>query len=309
MAVADLNVRGVGLVYQPESRYVQVSDIRMHYLDWGGDGPVCVMFHGAGMCGGTWEPIVQRLEGRLHCITPDMRSHGETEGSTVPISWELLAEDVAGFLSALDLRQVVVAAHSFGAGSAIFASARISDRVAGGYFIEPTPFAQLTRTADDRERFRQAHQGVRNKRRAFRSRQEMFESIKGRGGFRFVTDESLWAYVNHGTRERSDGSVELKCTPESEAAFFDAQVDASSMWSMLARITYPVTLVYSEARYRDPLAWKQHEPIVRRFKKLVRTCFEITPGTHNTAMEHPDIHVRKVLELVDRIESEGRLPK
>lgn len=279
----------------------------MHYLDWGGDGPICVMFHGAGMCGGTWEPIVRRLAGKLHCITPDLRSHGDTETSTKVVSWDLLAGDAAGFVRALDVQPVIVVAHSFGAGSALLASERMVDQVAGGYFVEPTLLAQLTQTKEDRERAKRARQGVRNKRKAFQSRQEMFDTIKGRGGFRLVTDESLWAYVNHGTRERADGSVELRCTPETEAAFFEAQADAVSTWPTLARITYPVTLVYSEARHNAPQTWQQHEPIVRKFEELVRTRFEITPGTHNTLMEHPDIHVRLISELVDQVESEGRL--
>lgn len=205
--------------------YIDVNGIRMHYLDWGGDGPICVMFHGAGMCGGTWEPIVQRLAGRIHCITPDFRSHGKSEASTVPVSWDLLADDVAGFIYALDAKPVIIVAHSFGAGAVLLASARMSDRVAAGYFVEPTLLAQLAQVREDRERAKLARQGVRNKRREFRSREEMFDAIKGRGGFRFVTDESLWAYVNHGTLERPDGSVELRCTPDAEAAFFEAQAD------------------------------------------------------------------------------------
>ncbi|MBI4201105.1 MAG: alpha/beta hydrolase [Chloroflexi bacterium] len=294
---------------QPESRFVDVNGIRMHYLDWGDNGPICVMVHGAAMSGGTWEPLVRRLKGRLRCITPDLRSHGDTEGPTVPISWDLLAADVAGFVGALDLYHVVVVAHSFGAGAALLASSLMSDRVAGGYFIEPTLLVQLTRTLEEQEQARQTRQGVRGKRWTFPSRQGAFDAIKGRGGFTAVTDESLWAYVNHSTRERPDGSVELKCTPEAEAALFDAQADAVSTWSRLARITYPVTLIYSQARYSDPQAWQQHEPIVRRFMELVRTRFAVTPGTHNTAMEHPDIHARLILELLDQIESEGRLPR
>ncbi len=265
------------------------------------------MFHGAGMCGGTWEPIVRRLAGSMHCITPDLRSHGKSESSTVPVSWELLADDVAGFVRVLDAEPVIIVAHSFGAGAVLLASARMSDRVAGGYFVEPTVLAQLAQSEENRERAKLARQGVRNKRRTFQSHQEMFDIIKGRGGFRFVTDESLWAYVNHGTRKRPDGTIELRCTPEAEAAFFEAQPDKFSTWPTLARITYPVTLVYSETRRNTPQTWQQHEPIVRRFKELVRTRFEITSGTHNTVMEYPDIHVRMILELADHIEGKGRL--
>ena len=286
-------------------RYVDVNGIQIHYLDWGGNGPICVMFHGAGMCGGTWEPIAQRLSSRMHCVAPDLRSHGESEASTVRVSWNLLANDVAGFVNALDAEPVIIVAHSFGAGAALLASQLMPDRVAGGYFVEPTLLAQLAQVREDRERAKLARQGVRNKRREFRSHQEMFDAIKGRGGFRFVTDESLWAYVNHGTQQRPDGSVELRCSPEAEAAFFEAQADPSSTWPSLAQITYPITLVYSEARYNSTQTWKQHEPIVRRFEELVQTRFLITPGTHNTVMEHPDIHVRMILELVDQMPSKS----
>ncbi|MBI4202727.1 MAG: alpha/beta hydrolase [Chloroflexi bacterium] len=293
---------------QPEDRFVDANGIRMHYLDWGGDGPVGVMVHGAGMCGGLWEPVARRLEGNLRCLTLDLRSHGDSEVSSAPVSWDLLAADIAGFVAALDLRNVVLVAHSFGAGAALLASPRMAGRIAGGYFIEPTLLAQLTRTPEERERGKLARQGVRNKRWVWASRQAMFDSLKGRGGFRLLTDESMWAYVNWGARERPDGSVELKCTPAAEAAFFDAQAEADQVWPILAQVDYPVTLVYSESRRSDPQAWAQHEPIVRRFMELVPTRFAVTPGTHNTAMEHPDIHARLVLELVAQLEQEGRLP-
>jgi pimeloyl-ACP methyl ester carboxylesterase len=290
-------------VLQPEGRFVDANGIRMHYLAWGGDGPVCVMVHGAGMSGGTWEPLVQRLAGRLHCITPDLRSHGDTEASATPVSWELLARDVAGFVEALDLQHVVVVGHSFGAGAALLASPLLAGRIVGGYFVEPTLLAQLARTPEEREHARLGRQGVRNKRWMFPSRQELFSAIKGRGGFRLVTDEALWAYVNHGTRERPDGSVELKCTPEAEASFFEAQADAVSTWQTLAKIAYPVTLVYSGARYSNSDDWPRHQPVVQQFRDLVGSRFKITPGTHNTAMEHPEIHARLVLEMVEQIKS------
>ena len=114
-----------------QDRYVDVNGIQIHYLDWGGDGPVCVMFHGAGMCGGTWEPIVQRLAGRMHCIAPDLRSHGKSAASTAPATWDLLAQDVAGFVNALDTGPVIIVAHSFGAGAALLASQLMPDRVRG----------------------------------------------------------------------------------------------------------------------------------------------------------------------------------
>ncbi len=288
-----------------QDQYINVNGNQIHYLDWGGDGPTCVMFHGAGMCGGVWEPIAQRLAGRIHCIAPDLRSHGKSTASIVPVSWDLLAEDVAGFVNALDAESVIVVAHSFGAGAALLASQLMPDRVAGGYFVEPTLLAQLAQIPEDRERAKLVRQGVRNKRSVFRSHQEMFDAIKGRGGFKFVTDDLLWAYVNHGTQERPDGSVELRCSPETEAAFFEAQADSISTWPSLAQIAYPVTLVYSEARYNSTQAWKQHEPIVRRFEGLVQTRFQIAPGTHNTVMEHPDVHVRMILELVDQIKNEA----
>ncbi|GEM_PF-169271 len=293
---------------QPESRFVDANGIRMHYLDWGGDGPVCVMVHGAGMCGGLWEPVARRLAGNLRCLTLDMRSHGDSEVSSAPVTWDLLAADIASFVAALDLHHIVLVAHSFGAGAALLSSPRMARRIAGGYFIEPTLLAQLTRTPEERERGKLARQGVRNKRWVWASRQAMFDALKGRGGFKIITDESLWAYVNWGARQRADSSVELKCTPETEAAFFEAQADADWVWPVLAQLDYPVTLVYSESRRSDPQAWAQHEPIARRFMELVRTRFEVTPGTHNTAMEYPDAHVPLVMELMAQLQREGRLP-
>ena len=52
---------------EPTSNYVSANGVKLHYLQWGDDGPSIVIEHANSHCGGLWGPVVSRLDGRF-CI-------------------------------------------------------------------------------------------------------------------------------------------------------------------------------------------------------------------------------------------------
>jgi pimeloyl-ACP methyl ester carboxylesterase len=257
------------------------------------------MLHGNGMCGGAWEPIVKRVSHRLHCIAPDLRDHGDSGRSDENVLWDTPATDVAEFFKALGLRDIVLVAHSRGATAGLVSSAESADRIAGAYLIEPS--VMLGRWVGRREvaAARAAKPEPTEKQTVFPSRQALFDAYKGRGGFRNVTDESLWAYVNYGTRVLPDGRTQLKFV---DAPRFGRGAHEPFVWERIAKIKFPVLLVYGQESGKPADA-----PDIKRFLELVPARFELVPGTHNTAMEHPDVHAQKILGFLDQLEREGRL--
>lgn len=300
---------------QPDSRFVHVNGIRLHYLDWGGDGPTCLMLHGTSLCAGSWEPIVARLGGRFRCVGVDLRSHGDSDQSPAPINWELLRDDLTGLYEALDVRDALLVGHSRGAGVGMLSASRMPERFAGAVLIEPSILRVAARSAMDREgpppEERTAPRRPRGpnlidlarvRRAVFPSRQAVFDTYKGRGAFKDATDESLWAYVSYGTRVLADGQVELKCPPSVEAEFYSAALSPGQVWESIGRMAFPVMLVYSQSSTRDPSF-----PGIRQFMEAVRTRFEVVPGTHFTSMEYPDIHASLILRFAEQLAGEGRL--
>ena len=90
--------------------------------DFGGTGPLLMMCHATGFCGGYWEPIARRLADRFRCVAIDFRGHGRTtfpEG--LSMAWPgmghdlLAAIDYARTLDGVDEAGPVFAAgHSMG---------------------------------------------------------------------------------------------------------------------------------------------------------------------------------------------------
>ena len=99
---------------------IRVGNIEMAYNDQGsGDVPI-VLLHGFPLDKRMWEPQVEGLSGEFRVVTPDLRGHGESQVTPGPYTMELLADDVKGFLDALNLQRVVLGGFSM-AGYVAFA--------------------------------------------------------------------------------------------------------------------------------------------------------------------------------------------
>ena len=92
---------------------IAVGDITMSYLEWGRGRPL-LLLHGGLSTGREWAPLAARLSRRYRVIAPDARGHGHSTRTDQPLSYELLADDVAAFIGALGLRDAIVGGWSDG---------------------------------------------------------------------------------------------------------------------------------------------------------------------------------------------------
>jgi pimeloyl-ACP methyl ester carboxylesterase len=90
-----------------------VDDITMSYAEWGSGRPL-LLLHGGLSSGREWAPLAARLSSRYRVVAPDARGHGHSTRTDRPLSYGLLADDVATFIRALELRDPVVGGWSDG---------------------------------------------------------------------------------------------------------------------------------------------------------------------------------------------------
>lgn len=95
----------------------------------GGSGPAVILLHGYGDTGDMWVPLAQALVGRYRVIIPDLRGMGLSARADQGFTKRNQAEDVAGVLDALDVRQADVVAHDIGNMVAFAFAAWHPDRV------------------------------------------------------------------------------------------------------------------------------------------------------------------------------------
>ncbi len=234
----------------PGSKFVDADCIRLHYLEWPGDGPTALLLHGRGLCAQVWTPTAEALSSRFRVLAMDLRGHGDSDKPEGRYEWKDVAPDLKGFIHALDLSNVFMVAHSRGAVLAALGGAMVADRIAGAVIIEPgIPGPNLSSDASD---YRQRSTRIASSRRAvWPSRDQIFERYSGADAFKRWREDILWSYIEGGTFVREDGQVELKCTPAIEAQFTSA-VASQDMIDGLSRIDFPVLHITSDNPGRFP---------------------------------------------------------
>jgi pimeloyl-ACP methyl ester carboxylesterase len=130
------------LVKQPTEGWADVGDLRVRYLDWGGDGPPVIALHGLASSGHWYDLVAPLLSGDYRIIAPDQRGHGKTTQASGGYDWPTLASDMIGLMDRLELDRAVVMGHSWGGHGAISMAANHPDRVSGlvmidGGFLDP----------------------------------------------------------------------------------------------------------------------------------------------------------------------------
>jgi pimeloyl-ACP methyl ester carboxylesterase len=102
----------------------------MAYAD-DGAGPPIVLVHGWAAHGGFFESLHARLTRNHRVLTPTLRAHGQSGQGDAPLTIETLADDIAHFVAALELRGVVALGWSMGAMALWAAAPKIGPRLAG----------------------------------------------------------------------------------------------------------------------------------------------------------------------------------
>lgn len=123
--------------------YVAANGIRLHYVDWGGDGPPALLLHPTSFHAHVWTPYVRRLQPRFHCYGLDARGHGDSD-KPGGYGWPDLQADLMGFMHALGLRGVLAIGHSAGGTMISLAAADEPKLVERAVLIDPILFFEDT---------------------------------------------------------------------------------------------------------------------------------------------------------------------
>ncbi len=228
----------------PREGTLILNGLRLHYLDWGGDGPAIVLHHATSLHAWVWEPIARRLSARGRVLAYDARGHGDSERSPVGYGWDLLARDLAAFIEALGLAPATVVGHSSGGTAALACAAQRPDLVARVVALEPVllPPQMEGPGGGARPGWLEA---VRRRRSRWPSLEEALLHLRRREAYARWREDVLRLYLEKGTHRRPDGGVELKLPGEEEAKVYEGR-SALNIWPLLPGVGCPVLLLYGE---------------------------------------------------------------
>ena len=119
---------------------MEVNALRLHYLDWGGDGPPVLFLHGGSAHAHWWDFALPHLRNHFRCVALDLRGHGDS-GRPADGNYGLAAHaaDVAAVVTALDLRGGAVVGHSFGGWVAMVYAGQAGDAIGALAILDSRP--------------------------------------------------------------------------------------------------------------------------------------------------------------------------
>lgn len=215
------------------SSSIGIGGLTFHYADWDGGGPPLVMLHGLTGHARTWDHTAAALSDRYHVLALDQRGHGDTDWAP-RYGLRLMAQDLLGFLDALDLRQVTLMGLSMGGLVSFVFAASHPDRVARMVIMDIGPEIAPAGSANIAAGL--AAQDI------FSSEEEAF--AQAREGNPRPTDATLRHRVRHNMRALPDGTLTFKYDKElrrNHRALFDHTPD--ELWAAWRALSCPVLLV------------------------------------------------------------------
>jgi len=251
------------LLARAAPRRIDLAEVSVALLDFGGDGAPALLHHANGFSKGCYAPLAAALAPAIRVIAMDARGHGDSSQPEAPgrYAWRLFADDLAGVAERLArelgrARLPLAIGHSFGGTSLLGASRRRPDLFERIALVDPVvpPHAAEARAPARLEHVSRMVERATKRRHEWPSRGEARAFFAERELFASWEADAIDCYVLDALAARPDGSVELKCRGEVEAAVFaggdDVDVDAlardhavPALWLWAARGSF------SRARY------------------------------------------------------------
>ncbi len=244
------------MMIKPRSSFVDVDDLRLHYLEWdpdlarqcsseeapepedNDDVPI-VMLHGLSATADAWRLVASPLCRQHHVIAFDLRGHGQSDQPDNGYDLVTIAEDVIQGMATLGLGQVALVGHGWGARVALVLAARHPALVSHLVLVdcphvEPKHWPGMTRERFIRESSKETYDSPQAFATAMQQEMSAFWSSE--------VAEIVMTYV----RELPDGRVAERLQPTHERRIRESLWEDRAL-SYYSKLACPVLLVPAAA--------------------------------------------------------------
>lgn len=232
--------------------FTEISTGKIHYIECG-KGEDAHFLHANGFCAGVYTPFLNYLADDLHIIASDIKGHGDSDAplyKKIP-HWAVFARDLKEFIEKKMNPPVTGIGHSLGGTITFIAAAEYPYLFKHIILIDPVIFPpqflrinRILRLIGFHKKFSLA-QGARRRKHEFASKDEAYDRYsKGNGIFATWPSDFLKAYINYGLKINDKNRAELKCSPDTEAGFFESF--PLDIWKYAGKIQCPVLAIRGE---------------------------------------------------------------
>lgn len=268
---------------QPQSHFVTINDLRLHYLDWGTAGKRPFIFcHGGSAHARWWDFIAPVFTESFRVITPDWRGHGESQHAEPPAySTRHYVDDLHRLVHTLGIERHVLLGHSMGGHNTLIYAAEHARALDALILVDiepgyPEAAVKLLRRMGEKPA------------RVFDSFQEAIARFRVFPRESFISEDKLRYLASFAFTELPNGKWTAKLD---RRTLFREPIDG---WSLLPRISCPTLIVKA-----------QHSPVLSP-KKLERMCaglpnsrwVEVPNTYHHVMLDNPDGFISVIHEFL-----------
>ena len=271
---------------QPQSHFVNINNLRLHYLDWGTEGkPPFILCHGGSAYARWWDFIAPVFTESFRVITPDWRGHGESQhAEPAAYSTRHYVDDLHQLIARLGIERHVLLGHSMGGHNTLIYAAENADKLDALILVDiepgyPEAAVELLRGIGE------------NPAKVFDSFQEAISRFRVFPRESLVSVDKLRYLASFAFTELPDGNWTAKLD---RRTLFREPIDG---WPLLPRVTCPTLIVKA-----------QNSPVLT-LEKLERMCawlpnsrwVEVPSTYHHVMLDNPDGFIDVVQKFLQEV--------
>jgi pimeloyl-ACP methyl ester carboxylesterase len=227
--------------------YVSLSDIRLHYVDYGGTGEPVVALHGLVQNAHAFDAVASVLVPQSHLLALDIRGRGESDwGRPDTYRWSYYLRDLQGFVDALGIERFALIGTSMGGTLAMLHAMARPHQVSGLVMNDSSLNANRAGIVRASQRIGRAPSSFASVTKA------VAWFLAERDGLHSLDEGSRLAWVSHFLTPAMDGGLRFNCDPViiRRAGLVPPDIGPrvpwshrSTVWDRLQRLRMPVLLL------------------------------------------------------------------
>lgn len=222
----------------------------MKSFDLGGVGQPLHFLHANGYPPGCYKPLFEILKTQYHVFGMLLRPLWPDSKLNEIDDWHPFSDDLLRFLSDRQTDPVIGVGHSIGGIVTLRAALREPKRFRALILLDPVLFPpsrliswNIIRALGLGGRFHPLIASAMKRRRTFDDLDIVFRGYRSREVFKYMSDESLRAYITGITKSTAGGGYELVYSPEWEAHIYLTSLRDFDLWRGLPKLKVPILII------------------------------------------------------------------
>ncbi len=207
--------------------------------------PQMLFMHATGFLPWLWQPVIEEFIPANNVWAPFICDYRSCNPDAGGLSWDVIARDLATFCRRQQIREPLIVGHSMGATVSSIATALYGLQPRGLILIEPIFLPdQFYEMKPEVNSHPLASKSIKRTNH-WKDEEEAWSYLKSKPLFASWDERVLQIYHKYGMQKQEEGSLQLTCSPQNEAAMFMGGWDINP-WPLLAKINCPVLVIEGE---------------------------------------------------------------